>query len=198
MTVDSALIRGGSGIAANYRSGALPAPQCRQSRRVADRAIFVPLHRPVASPTGSWNHDPRFCADDGRVPTSQEPTLGAFRQDTNSRSRRRSRGGVCDRAGWDGRAAGADLSVAGRDGGADRARDASRIFCAVIRGNSCIPCGDCRHPWPHLGGRGHPCALRSARWLCREADRRPHRQRRLCHFGDRVAHRRRALYGGRR
>jgi uncharacterized membrane protein YfcA len=52
--------------------------------------------------------------------------------------------------------------------------------------------------WPHLGGHGHPCALRSARWLCREADRRPHRQRQLCHFGDRVAHRRRALYGGRR
>ena len=53
-------------------------------------------------------------------------------------------------------------------------------------------------PWPHLDGCRHPRALRLARRPCREADRRPPRQRRLCHFGDRVARRRRALYGGRR
>src|ERR1700746_1159090 len=43
----------------------------------------------------------------------------------------RRRGGRA-RLGGDGRAAGADLSVAGRDGGANRARDASCILCAVI------------------------------------------------------------------
>ena len=84
------------------------------SRRVTDRAVFVPARRPVASPSGSWSHDPR--------------------QDADSRSRRRGRRGRCDRVGRDGRAAGADLSVAGRDGGANRARDAVRILCAVIPG----------------------------------------------------------------
>jgi uncharacterized membrane protein YfcA len=71
------------------------------------------------------------------------------------------------------------------------------FFCAVSWRNSCIPCRDDRHPWHHLGGCRHPCALRVARRSCREADRRPPRQRRLCHLGDRVARHRRALYGGR-
>ena len=108
-----------------------------------------------------------FWCDDGRVPASRGPTLGTLWQDRHSRSRRRGRRGGRDRLGWDGRAAGADLSVAGRDGGANRARDASRILCAVIRGNSCVSCRDRRHPWLHLGGGRHPCALCSAGWPCR-------------------------------
>ncbi len=119
------------------------------------------LCRPIAGPAGGRSHDPRICGDDGRVPISRGPTLGAFRQDADWRSRRRGCRGDCDRARRNGRTAGADLSVAGRDGGANRARDASRILCAVIRGNSCVPCRDCRHPWPHLGGCRHPRALRA-------------------------------------
>ena len=133
------------------------------------------------------------CGDDGRVPIARGPALGAFGQDADWRSRGRGRRGGRDRADWDGRATGADLPVAGRDGGANRARDASGVLCGIIWGNSCIPCRDHRHPWPDLGGCGCPCPLRVARRLCREADRRPPRQRWLCHFGNRVARRRRAL-----
>jgi len=36
------------------------------------------------------------------------------------------------------------------------ARDASRILCAIIRGDSCIPCRHGRHPGLDLGGCRRP------------------------------------------
>ena len=50
--------------------------QCRQSRRLADRAVFFPARRPIAGPVRSRSHDPRLWCDDGGVPASREPPLG--------------------------------------------------------------------------------------------------------------------------
>ena len=138
--------------------------QCRQSRRLADRLF-------------SFRHADRLLVRFavGATILGFGVMMAGFRrreghpwaplwQNRRSRSRRRGRRGGRDRLGWDGRAAGADLSVAGRDGGANRASDASRILCAVIRCNSCVSCRDRRHPWPHLGGGRHPCALCPAGW----------------------------------
>jgi uncharacterized membrane protein YfcA len=40
-------------------------------------------------------------------------------------------------------------------------------FFALSYGATCVSCRDRRHPWPHLGGGRHPCALCSAGWPCR-------------------------------
>ena len=93
-SLDSALIRRGSGTAANHRPGAVAAPQCRQSRRLADRAVFFPARRPIAGPVRGRSRDPRLWCDDGGVPASRGPPLGTLWQNRRSRSRRRGVAGV--------------------------------------------------------------------------------------------------------
>ena len=109
------------------------------------------------------------------------PTSGRFRQNPRSRSRRRGRRRNGDCTGRDARPARTDLPVAGRDGGTNRTRHASRFFCAVLHRDGRVPCCDHRHSGRHLGHRRSPRARGLAWRGRRKADRRPPGRRRFSH-----------------
>jgi len=103
---------------------------------------------PLLVRLGGASYDPRVCTDHGGRSTARRAILAASPSVTEPRSLRWGRCRDRDRTDRDGRTAGADLSAAGWHGGANRARDPSRILALSYGATLAAPAATIGIPRP--------------------------------------------------